>query len=91
MATISTTASPREDQLTATIESQTSKIPSGAYLAAALGSIARSAILKIAGKNHSALFVGQWAAPFLLFGVYNKIVKETNSQRGGWNHQAAME
>jgi hypothetical protein len=28
-------------------------------------------------KKHkrTALFVGQWVAPFLLFGIYNKIVK----------------
>ena len=31
--------------------------------------------LKIAGKKHEALFVGQSAAPFLLLGVYNKLVK----------------
>ena len=43
-----------------------------------IGSIAISshiAHLKLMGKKHSALFVGQWAAPFLLLGVYNKIVK----------------
>jgi hypothetical protein len=32
--------------------------------------------LKIAGRKHSALFVGQWAAPFLLLGIYNKLVKQ---------------
>jgi hypothetical protein len=26
-------------------------------------------------KPHSALFVGQWAAPFLILGIYNKLVK----------------
>ena len=26
-------------------------------------------------QKHDALWVGQWAAPFLLLGVYNKIVK----------------
>jgi len=34
-----------------------------------------SLALKCFGKKHDALFVGQWAAPFLLLGVYNKIVK----------------
>jgi len=34
-----------------------------------------SAGLKIAGRDQAALFVGQWAAPFLLLGIYNKIVK----------------
>jgi hypothetical protein len=27
------------------------------------------------GKRQDGFFVGQWAAPFLLFGVYNKLVK----------------
>jgi hypothetical protein len=31
--------------------------------------------LKAAGKEHMALFVGQWAAPFLILGLYNKLVK----------------
>src|SRR6185369_14246876 len=55
----------REDRITGAIETQSSKIPSSGYLAAALGSIAASAILKIAGKDEWALFVGQWPAAFL--------------------------
>ena len=34
-----------------------------------------SLIAKLQGKNHNALFFGQWAAPFLLLGIYNKMVK----------------
>jgi hypothetical protein len=30
---------------------------------------------KIANKDDTALFVGQWAAPFLIMGIYNKLVK----------------
>jgi hypothetical protein len=37
--------------------------------------MATSATLKCLGKDKTALFVGQWAAPFLLLGLYNKIVK----------------
>jgi hypothetical protein len=69
----------REDKLTASIESQTSKLPSTTYLALAGGSIAASAALRFAGKQDWALFVGQWAAPFLLFGIYNKMVKQHGS------------
>ena len=68
-----------EDRVTGAIESQTSKIPSSGYLAAAFGAIATSAILKIAGKDEWALFVGQWPAAFLLMGVYNKMVKQHGS------------
>ena len=57
------------------IERQTAKIPSDIFLWAAVGSMAASATLKICGRRHDALFVGQWAAPFLLLGVYNKLVK----------------
>jgi len=57
------------------IEKHTAKIPSDVFLWAALGSMAASLTLKIAGRKHNALFVGQWAAPFLLLGLYNKLVK----------------
>jgi len=64
------------------IEKQTAKLPSDLFLWAALGSMAASATLKCLGKRHTALFVGQWAAPFLLLGVYNKIVKVEGSDKG---------
>jgi hypothetical protein len=57
------------------IEEQTSKLPSDLFLWAALGSMGTALTLKIMGKKDDALFVGQWAAPFLLFGLYNKLVK----------------
>ncbi|WP_051199923.1 hypothetical protein [Flavobacterium subsaxonicum] len=63
------------------IEKQTAKIPSDVFLWAALGSMAVSAGLKIANQKHSALFVGQWAAPFLLLGIYNKLVKLEGSDQ----------
>ena len=68
-----------EDNLTASIERQTSEIPSSTFLVLAGGSIATAAVLKIAGKHDWALFVGQWAAPFLLLGIYNKLVKQLGS------------
>ena len=64
-----------EGPVATAIESQTAKVPSDVFLWAALGSMAVSASLKIMGKSHTALFVGQWAAPFLLLGLYNKLVK----------------
>ena len=65
----------QEGKVTAYIESYTSKIPSGIYLSAAIGSIAASVAFKIAKKDNAALFVGQWVAPFLILGIYNKQVK----------------
>ena len=52
---------PQEGKGTVEIEKRTSKIP--------------SATLKCLGRKHSALFVGQWAAPILIMGLYNKMVK----------------
>jgi hypothetical protein len=57
------------------IESQTAKLPSDLFLYASLASMGTSLALKCMGRKHTALFVGQWAAPFLLLGIYNKIVK----------------
>jgi hypothetical protein len=64
-----------EGKIATAIEEQTAKLPSDLFLWAALGSMAASLTLKIMAKKHTALFVGQWAAPFLLLGIYNKLVK----------------
>lgn len=70
-----------EGPIARTIEQQTAKIPSDVFLWAALGSIGVSAALQLAGKQKISLFVGQWVAPFLLLGVYNKIVKVAGSDQ----------
>ena len=69
----------KEDRITGSIERRTSMAPSSVFLGLALGSMAVSAVLKLSGKNHWALFVGQWAAPFLIMGNYNKMVKQHGS------------
>jgi hypothetical protein len=69
----------QEDQFTAAIEKSTAKIPSSAYLVFALGAMAISATLQAWNKKHESIFVGQWAAPFLLLGIYNKLVKQHGS------------
>ena len=71
-----------EGTVARTIEQQTAKLPSDVFLWAALGSIGASAIFQLMGKKHASLFVGDWVAPLLLFGVYNKIVKTQGSDRG---------
>ena len=68
-----------EDQFTALLEAQTTSIPTSFFLGAAIASIVGSLSLKLTGKNDQALFVGQWAAPFLLLGIYNKMVKQHGS------------
>ncbi len=70
-----------EGRVARMIEHQTAKVPSDAYLWAALGSMGVSAALHLMGKKEESLFVGQWAAPFLLLGVYNKLIKLHGSDR----------
>ena len=65
----------KEGKVAKAIEEQTAKLPSDLFLWAALGSIAVSASLRMAGKKSASTFVGQWVAPFLLFGIYDKLVK----------------
>ena len=71
----------QEDQITAIIEKYTAPVPSSVYLGLALASIAASVTLQITQKQKAnpALFVGQWVAPFLLLGIYNKMVKQHGS------------
>jgi len=64
-----------EGHVTEMIEDKTAAIPSTVYLTAAIAAMTTSLALKCLKKPHTALFVGQWAAPFLLLGIYNKIVK----------------
>ena len=64
-----------EGKVAKTIENQTAKIPSDVFLWASIASMGVSLTLKCLGRKHTALFVGQWASPFLLLGIYNKIVK----------------
>ena len=64
-----------EGEVARTIEDQTAKLPSDLFLWAALASMGASLTLKLCKQSHTSLFIGQWAAPFLLLGIYNKLVK----------------
>jgi hypothetical protein len=65
----------KEGPVAKAIEAETARIPSDTFLWTSIGTMAASLALKLAKRDHAALFVGMWAAPFLLFGIYNKIVK----------------
>jgi len=69
----------KEGKLAKTIEQQTAKLPSDVFLWTAVASMGLSLTLKLLKKDDLALFIGQWPAPFLLFGIYNKIVKVEGS------------
>jgi hypothetical protein len=64
-----------EGKVATAIEQQTAKIPSDVFLWTALGCMAASLTLQILGRKHLSLFIGQWPAPFLIMGLYNKVVK----------------
>lgn len=66
----------KEGPIAKTIEDQTAKLPSDLFLWTSVAAMATSLTLKLMGKKNTALFIGQWAAPFLLFGIYNKLVKQ---------------
>ncbi len=65
----------KEGKVAAAIETETSKIPSDWFLWTAVGSMALSLGLRCAGNKSASQFVGQWAAPILILGLYNKLVK----------------
>jgi len=70
-----------EDGMTRALEYQSARVPSDIWLFAALGSMAAALALRMNDKKDQSLFVGQWAAPFLLIGVYNKLIKINGSDR----------
>ncbi|GAB3939727.1 hypothetical protein GCM10028805_00570 [Spirosoma harenae] len=77
----------KEGPVAKAIEKQTAKLPSDIFLWAALASMGVSAYLQATSDRRVSLFVGQWAAPFLLLGIYNKLVKlegsdSTESNKG---------
>ena len=65
-----------EGKVAKTIEEQTAKLPSDAWLWVALSSMAVSLTFKLLKKDDVSLFIGMWAPSLLLFGVYNKLVKQ---------------
>jgi hypothetical protein len=57
----------------------TDTIPEETWYWAAVGSIAISATLKLAGKDDWAIFVGQWPPTFLLFGLYHRLIQPSQA------------
>ncbi len=64
-----------EGKVTKQIEEKTSRVPSGAYLGLAFGSMIASALFQLSGKKATANFIGQWVPSLLVIGLYNKLVK----------------
>ena len=67
------------------------EVPTQAYLGAALGSIALSALLRICGKKDAALFVGQWPPTFILFALAYKLLRPGDEDRFEEAHEAVQQ
>ena len=68
-----------EDQFTASLERQVARIPSSFFLGCAAAAIVSALVFKLSGKDKEADFLSHWPAPFLLIGIYNKLVKQHGS------------
>jgi hypothetical protein len=56
-------------------------VPTQVYLGAALGSIALSALTRIAGYKDAAVFFGQWPPTFILMALAHKLL-QPSEERG---------
>ena len=57
----------------------TDNIPEQTWYWLALGSIGLSASFKLMKRDDMALFIGQWPPTFLLFGLYHRLVRPSQS------------
>lgn len=67
----------KEGKVAKAIETQTSRLPSDLFLWGAGGTALAALVLKLCKREHEALLIGQWTAPLLILGVYNKMVKQS--------------
>ena len=81
---------PHEGKTAKAIEAVTARLPSDMYLWAAGAAMTGSLVAQIFGVRGGrksppraplSMFIGQWVPTLLLFGVYNKLVKQHGSDR----------
>lgn len=53
----------------------TDNIPEEAWYWAALASIGLSAALRLSGRAHWSLFVGQWPPTLIVFALYHRVIR----------------
>jgi hypothetical protein len=57
------------------VEHQAAKIPSDVFLFASFCAMGIALAAEVTGRMRTSRFVGMWAGPLLIMGVYNKLVK----------------
>ena len=75
----------REGPIAKAIEKQTAKLPSDVFLWLGLGCLGAAMVLRAMRRSNTGLLVGEWASPFLIMGLYNKLVRlegTDNTDRG---------
>jgi hypothetical protein len=77
-----------EGRVAKLIEEQTAKLPSDIFLWTALGCLGVSTLFGLVGASRMSLFFGQFAAPILIMGLYNKVVKVEGSDRGSGSNRS---
>jgi hypothetical protein len=70
-----------EGKVAKMIEQQTAKLPSDIFLWAGLGCLGASAITRAFGLTSIGSLIGQFSAPLLIMGLYNKVVKLEGSDK----------
>ena len=65
----------REGPVARSIEDQTAKLPSDAFLWVGIGLMGVSFALQLMGRQKLSNFIGHWTTNILLMGLYNKVVK----------------
>ena len=66
-------------------------VPTRAYLGAAVGSIALSALLRVFGKKDAALFVGQWPPTFIVFALAYKLLRPSDEDAIDDGHEVVQQ
>ncbi len=70
-----------EGEVAKTIEKETAKMSSDIFLWTGLSCLGASAVLRAVGLTSLGQFLGQVAAPVLIMGLYNKVVKLHGSEK----------
>ena len=66
-------------------------VPARAYLGAAVGAIALSALRRVFGKKDAAIFVGQWPPTFILFALAYKLLRPSDEDALEEGHRAVRQ